>query len=129
MSVANSQSSESISIHAAREGGDHSAQPQVADFIVFQSTPPVKAATNEHERTPFNDDISIHAAREGGDALRSFAIPTVSISIHAAREGGDFAFRNQLRHILISIHAAREGGDRFVRRHKIDRVDFNPRRP
>ena len=56
----------SISIHAAREGGD---------FI----------------RVAFRDfgDISIHAAREGGDVTAMSLLPHMQISIHAAREGGD----------------------------------------
>ena len=59
-----------ISIHAAREGGDHHIVPLMADF-----------------------NISIHAAREGGDPTWSNAIITSGISIHAAREGGDSAMR------------------------------------
>ena len=74
---------------------------------LFQSTPPVKAATSDLRETQSFMRISIHAAREGGDALRNFAIPTVSISIHAAREGGDV--RNQQRKMLL--------------------LYFNPRRP
>ena len=35
----------SISIHAAREGGDDDIGATMADNSVFQSTPPVKAAT------------------------------------------------------------------------------------
>ena len=102
-----------ISIHAAREGGDHtlgkvhshstafqSTPPVKAATIinirprrgicVFQSTPPVKAATS---RLPFCDiasNISIHAAREGGDGTGTLSLyEKIGISIHAAREGGD----------------------------------------
>ena len=57
----------SISIHAAREGGDALA---VADGV---------PATF----------ISIHAAREGGDPTAGTKTPRQHISIHAAREGGD----------------------------------------
>ena len=75
--------------------------------IVFQSTPPVKAATAQHE---------------------VFA-ELVAISIHAAREGGDFQQRKGFVGLCISIHAAREGGDpgAFL----IGRMmpNFNPRRP
>ena len=60
---------------------------------VFQSTPPVKAAT----RVPISgwiavQTISIHAAREGGDAKAVSAARKQEISIHAAREGGDLPF-------------------------------------
>ena len=34
-----------ISIHAAREGGDYALIAVVVHNIIFQSTPPVKAAT------------------------------------------------------------------------------------
>ena len=34
-----------ISIHAAREGGDFSGSVGFTRYILFQSTPPVKAAT------------------------------------------------------------------------------------
>ena len=55
-----------ISIHAAREGGDQS---------LFKTVGMIR--------------ISIHAAREGGDALRKQDRHKAGISIHAAREGGD----------------------------------------
>ena len=55
-----------ISIHAAREGGDH-----------VNKSPLVNAG------------ISIHAAREGGDVKICRNTVRNGISIHAAREGGD----------------------------------------
>ena len=84
--------------------------------ITFQSTPPVKAAT----RTAFWSGevrvISIHAAREGGDEQRLAKLEArLNISIHAAREGGDSLKTSLFRNILISIHAAREGGDNTAR--------------
>ena len=57
-----------ISIHAAREGGDH---PKPYD--------------------DYHQQISIHAAREGGDFTHYKSSVIVRISIHAAREGGDGA--------------------------------------
>ena len=38
---------------------------------LFQSTPPVKAATNNYVFTDIIENISIHAAREGGDLYGS----------------------------------------------------------
>ena len=56
-----------ISIHAAREGGDLRQECRKLRRILFQSTPPVKAAT-EYSYILFpKAHISIHAAREGGD--------------------------------------------------------------
>ena len=83
------------------------------EYIKFQSTPPVKAATYGKLHLLENQHISIHAAREGGDAFEVLNKPcNYHISIHAAREGGDWASKSRaLIHSMISIHAAREGGD------------------
>ena len=101
-----------ISIHAPREGGDHSD----AVSLLRQS------------------QISIHAPREGGDRSSSSGHRTRIISIHAPREGGDpsgekidgllqdFNPRpprggrpptifSPSDRPMISIHAPREGGD------------------
>ena len=78
---------------------------------LFQSTPPVKAATAPELSRPRRRKISIHAAREGGDGRPSMVIYDLVISIHAAREGGDSNPAEILFQELISIHAAREGGD------------------
>ena len=56
-----------ISIHAAREGGDDGKHITMWNLIEFQSTPPVKAATNCRNTFYVTINISIHAAREGGD--------------------------------------------------------------
>ena len=57
-----------ISIHAAREGGDLTCAERYLSVQIFQSTPPVKAATFNTRHCNFrNAVISIHAAREGGD--------------------------------------------------------------
>ena len=145
------KSAHSISIHAAREGGDrvgHDANQQSV--------------------------ISIHAAREGGDRGRYYPPLRIKISIHAAREGGDQIALNALAlfcgfqstppvkaatrkrpsevpsflfqstppvkaatmmslHVAkttdISIHAAREGGDDIAFLTMLGKLDFNPRRP
>ena len=56
-----------ISIHAAREGGDATHRTFSAPSSLFQSTPPVKAATARNTKACCKGLISIHAAREGGD--------------------------------------------------------------
>ena len=86
----------------------------VTDVVafVFQSTPPVKAATCPDCYRKMKEEISIHAAREGGDLHRlTRRAPRVYISIHAAREGGDAMLAKCIAVNHISIHAAREGGD------------------
>ena len=82
---------------------------------LFQSTPPVKAATILCGITPQAQPISIHAAREGGDRQICVIAGYLGISIHAAREGGDAEAVAQRGKEDISIHAAREGGDRIAR--------------
>ena len=101
---------------------------------LFQSTPPVKAATKRTETMCCGRKISIHAAREGGDLNGINLFRCACISIHAAREGGDDSSKCACKqrsefqstppvkaatcasygmYLLyhISIHAAREGGD------------------
>ena len=80
-------------------------------MAVFQSTPPVKAATRKAEGNTVPSLISIHAAREGGDGGGCAVVCVADISIHAAREGGDAENQGRLDSYEISIHAAREGGD------------------
>ena len=97
-----------ISIHAAREGGDHVAPHSLSRLSIFQSTPPVKAATE--------NGIEVAAK--------------IKISIHAAREGGDVGVIIVFRIIyIISIHAAREGGDNQLNGPRLRLSYFNPRRP
>ena len=73
----------SISIHAAREGGDDDCTANGACFT-----------------------ISIHAAREGGDPATATTATTGSISIHAAREGGD-PFRRDAGKIFFDFNPRR----------------------
>ena len=89
----------SISIHAAREGGDSHMSMPVFGQIKFQSTPPVKAATAFEIEDKYGAMISIHAAREGGDKTELVMTANLRISIHAAREGGDI----YMVHVNISI--------------------------
>ena len=58
-----------ISIHAAREGGDCYTSVIYSIVKLFQSTPPVKAATGFGRSQRAGVKISIHAAREGGDPI------------------------------------------------------------
>ena len=118
-----------ISIHAAREGGDHIHRDVSISVAVFQSTPPVKAATNRASVLAAECWISIHAAREGGDRKLAVNVAGRRISIHAAREGGDVLKALPPATPRISIHAAREGGDRLRNTALPLRWNFNPRRP
>ena len=98
---------ELISIHAAREGGDPMMYFNLGLSLLFQSTPPVKAATY----------------------TMLFLYNIMAISIHAAREGGDDMTSDEVTAYQISIHAAREGGDGHCKRRTTRKCHFNPRRP
>ena len=110
--------------------------------LVFQSTHPVRGATNLQPPLWRTTEISIHAPREGCDGAWRVHAQRGGISIHAPREGCDGTFSNvgsavtefQSTHPVrgatfealsntqsdtISIHAPREGcdvreGDIFV---------------
>ena len=98
--------------------------------VPFQSTPPVKAATNSTMQLYKRWFISIHAAREGGDAVAVKIHSRSRISIHAAREGGDVT---RLINVDTGIEfqstppvkAATGTGGTYES--KLD--NFNPRRP
>ena len=78
-----------ISIHAAREGGDLRRNYFKVSLAVFQSTPPVKAAT--YMGYSFFNDIGFQSTppvKAATDYTRDCPQPC-NISIHAAREGGD----------------------------------------
>ena len=96
---------------------------------LFQSTPPVKAATQIFSVVTPVMPISIHAAREGGDYNVGYCLTKRIISIHAAREGGDYQIKGTENPKPISIHAAREGGDSSHLVCLLHSHDFNPRRP
>ena len=97
--------------------------------MIFQSTPPVKAATTADCTERDTGKISIHAAREGGDYYSPVSGTSRVISIHAAREGGDNPKNMLFVCVIISIHAAREGGDTSKRERRLVCFYFNPRRP
>ena len=78
-----------ISIHAAREGGDEAFDGHVRIEVLFQSTPPVKAATRQPRPLQglraFQSTPPVKAATPILVSISNMLL----ISIHAAREGGD----------------------------------------
>ena len=82
-----------ISIHAPREGCDVSSTPEDYKRNKFQSTHPVRGATNaqQAERT-FIEFQSTHPVRGATDAEFAYR-QVMSISIHAPREGCDPIWR------------------------------------
>ena len=61
----------------------------VAGFRAFQSTLPVRGATDVSALVVDNGVISIHAPREGSDKILAEVLLLRNISIHAPREGSD----------------------------------------
>ena len=81
----------SISIHAPRAGRDQAWFSQTTANNLFQSTRPVRGATDYYNLIFNGGNISIHAPRAGRD--RHFlAVDRVGvrISIHAPRAGRDY---------------------------------------
>ena len=79
-----------ISIHAAREGGDFITSSFFRSISAFQSTPPVKAATNIFFRYASSSVFQSTPPVKAATCLPLYFLSNPAISIHAAREGGDF---------------------------------------
>ena len=79
-----------ISIHAPREGCDYQNGDPTDVRTVFQSTRPVRGATEHDADLVVDVVISIHAPREGCDFQPAPFVHERTISIHAPREGCDY---------------------------------------
>ena len=80
----------SISIHAPRAGSDCVEVVPVKFLDIFQSTLPVRGATNSYWCTNSYLHISIHAPRAGSDRKSGMdSSEAMKISIHAPRAGSD----------------------------------------
>ena len=118
-----------ISIHAAREGGDLRDFPKSRCKNIFQSTPPVKAATLSSIRRMRS--LAFQSTPPVKAATVIFVLPprcwlfqsTPPVKAATAEDIADYILSE------ISIHAAREGGDRVCFRDCGADGDFNPRRP
>ena len=121
--------SANISIHAAREGGDIGNLLTAFSPFLFQSTPPVKAATYVTKCRALSEVFQSTPPVKAATYATFDDCTANSISIHAAREGGDLVNVMVFTEGTISIHAAREGGDEQCWIDHIDGNHFNPRRP
>ena len=102
----------------------------VVHNIIFQSTPPVKAATYGCIIKARKGKISIHAAREGGDSGRGIVEWDEVISIHAAREGGDkIATSAKIANVSFQSTPPVKAATRPPRLTRCITAYFNPRRP
>ncbi len=80
----------SVSIHAPRAGSDEIPLDAFISTWRFQSTPPVRGATNFHRQRDLVGWVSIHAPRAGSDGWSlSIRHLCIIVSIHAPRAGSD----------------------------------------
>ena len=140
-----------ISIHAAREGGDTTVGHERLAAFLFQSTPPVKAATstvriklnikkfqstppvkaatddyiNNNKNSPFQSTPPVKAAT----MQQCLMIPLPVFQSTPPVKAATRRECEERTEASISIHAAREGGDLVERYHAHADSDFNPRRP
>ena len=96
-----------ISIHAPHAGSDHPKTVGGYCNITFQSTLPMRGATQSSHVRSLRDRISIHAP-------------------HAGSDGTDVVVPLKLK---ISIHAPHAGSDTKTAKIEKDKDDFNPRSP
>ena len=120
-----------ISIHAPREGSDCPDLALAAAALAFQSTLPVRGATDKayacSSAMPFQSTLPVRGATPPGPYQNKEAY---TISIHAPREGSDADADNESNNAgQISIHAPREGSDAVRSSPLAHPLNFNPRSP
>ena len=120
---------DNISIHAAREGGDAADLLNVVNEVLFQSTPPVKAATRSRQRLArfnrFQSTPPVKAATRPGQQNP----PKFEFQSTPPVKAATLCNTDRVRACRISIHAAREGGDTVLLSLLSCCCHFNPRRP
>ena len=120
-----------ISIHAPRAGCDALCRRATCRRRTFQSTHPVRGATNLAKYGDFSGYISIHAPRAGCDlGVFDVVFGLVAISIHAPRAGCDAMGSGStgVACVFQSTHPVR-GATTFMPAHLLPLPHFNPRTP
>ncbi len=120
--------------------------------LLFQSTRPVRGATQEQAERSVQGRVSIHAPRAGRDRGNLESVLTVTefqstrpvrgatavyalsscrirVSIHAPRAGRDPRRRAAADVLGVSIHAPRAGRDPPILTPRRRTISFNPRAP
>ena len=82
-------STEAVSIHAPRVGGDQDAICAAIANKSFNPRPPRGGRLCAIALRPREIAVSIHAPRVGGDTAVDISIVCDRVSIHAPRVGGD----------------------------------------
>ena len=102
---------------------------QERECRIFQSTLPLRGATDSIANCSFQIRISIHAPLTGSDPQGDSPARIDEISIHAPLTGSDLGTGGTYTYPLISIHAPLTGSD-SIRGHGRRMVRyFNPRSP
>ena len=140
-----------ISIHAAHAGSDlwrllplpalHNFNPRcpcgqrhyfsyfVLSFLQFQSTLPMRAATNNKSIKAVVYGISIHAAHAGSDPTPIDNLIKIVISIHAAHAGSDY-FLTETGKVVENFNPRCPCGQRHGSKNIVPWLGyFNPRCP
>ena len=119
-----------ISIHAPHTGRDTDFTPYTCRGFVFQSTRPIRGATQNSRRQSVHflyfNPRAPYGARLANPAR---VIPRRLISIHAPHTGRDPLWCHTSRELAISIHAPHTGRDRDDFIHLPPFHHFNPRAP
>ena len=101
MGGSNRSPRQAVSIHAPREGCDHTDTTGDVANVMFQFTHPGRGATVLSSEVSQADKVSIHAPREGCDLLCFVCPSRTSVSIHAPREGCDTNSATSVRDFLL----------------------------
>jgi len=96
----------------------------------FQSTPPVRGATDERRRDVPLSLVSIHAPRAGSDTEQSQVLATdMAFQSTPPVRGATNAESHNGMPFVVSIHAPRAGSDLIVCGSTCGVSGFNPRPP
>ncbi len=118
-----------ISIHAPRAGSDQRGLISVNALSSFQSTLPVRGATDYRgasvQNSEFQSTLPVRGAT--GGVIVGYWIR--KISIHAPRAGSDVPVLVLYLCDFISIHAPRAGSDPYIVIIATIATYFNPRSP
>ena len=100
-----------ISIHTPHAGSDLSGSISSANWTKFQSTLPMRGATEIACGEPIFADISIHTPHAGSDSHKMHISNHLQISIHTPHAGSDFLENAVCCRPCISIHTPHAGSD------------------
>ena len=99
------------------------------DLLLFQSTRPLRGATQVGAKMKHNNQISIHTPLAGRDYALCCFHGYEMISIHAPLAGRDQGLRVKIATVDISIHAPLAGRDSAARLLRLAYRSFQSTRP